>query len=225
MPRPSRTGPSVRPIAHRSLVDRVTDELHRSILNGDLPPDGAVSIVELCELFEVSHIPVREALRRLEREGLIHLRPARSAVVAALTTDDLDQTYRLLEVVEGDLIMRAVPAMTDDRLERIRRSLADLTELDTAGIETAARADAHRALHLAFVADVAGEVDRRVLEMLWYSADRYEHVLAAAPESRYAEDRTLVELARAGDPERLRTAWIAHLRDRSAAVREALPSD
>ena len=80
---------SVRPIAHLSLVDRVTDELHRAILNGDIAPGSAVSIVDLCEQFAVSHIPVREALRRLESEGLLSLRPGRSALVASLSVEDL----------------------------------------------------------------------------------------------------------------------------------------
>ena len=60
--------------------------------------------MELCEQFDVSHIPVREALRRLESEGLVSLRPGRSALVASLSAEDLADIYRLRKLIEGDLI-------------------------------------------------------------------------------------------------------------------------
>ena len=105
----------VRPIAHQSLVDRVTDELHRAILNGDIAPGSAVSIVELCEQFDVSHIPVREALRRLESEGVVSLRPGRSALVASLSVEDLTNIYGLRKLIEGDLVVRAMADMTEEQ--------------------------------------------------------------------------------------------------------------
>ena len=91
----------VRPIAHHSLVDRVTDELHRAILNGDLAPGSTVSIVDLCQRFDISHIPVREALRRLESEGVISLRPGRSALVATADQRRAGQHLRAAQADRG----------------------------------------------------------------------------------------------------------------------------
>ena len=97
MARRPGTATPVRPIAHQSLVDRVTDELHRAILNGDIQPGSAVSIVELCEQFDVSHIPVREALRRLESEGLVSLRPGRSALALVVKEGKQDRELVLVD--------------------------------------------------------------------------------------------------------------------------------
>src|SRR3954467_7718148 len=91
-----------RPVAQKSVVELVIDEVRRAILEGSLAPGAPVSIAELSSRLEDSHIPVREALRRLEGEGLIELRRSRSAVVAALSTDDLEHVFRLRALIEGD---------------------------------------------------------------------------------------------------------------------------
>ena len=222
----TRTGAPVRPIAHLSLVDRVTDELHRAILNGDIRPGAAVSIVELCEQFDVSHIPVREALRRLESEGLVSLRPGRSALVASLSTEDLSGIYRLRKLIEGDLTLRAMENMTPERLELAQVALDEYADVER---EPASLAAAHHAFHAAILDDVTGGADRRVLEILWHSADRYLHLLMDnldnAPETteaRIEEHRALLDLAREGSPEQLRDAWIAHLESSESALMSAL---
>lgn len=219
-------GAPVRHIAHQSLVDRVTDELHRSILNGDIAPGSSVSIVELCEQFGVSHIPVREALRRLESEGVLSLRPGRSALVASLSTEDLSGIYRLRKLIEGDLVLRAAREMTDDVLEQTGRALDAYAHSER---EPSALAAAHHAFHAALLADVMGSADHRVLEMLWKSSDRYLHLLMSGldhgPEAtgaRISEHRDILDLARAGNAQALKKAWIAHLDSSEKALHDAL---
>jgi DNA-binding GntR family transcriptional regulator len=226
MARSSRSTAPVRPIAHLSLVDRVTDELHRSILNGDIRPGSTVSIVELCDQFDVSHIPVREALRRLESEGLVSLRPGRSALVASLSAEDLQDIYRLRKLIEGDLTIRAMADMDDERLARAEEALEDYTNADR---EPAALAEAHHAFHTAILDGVMGAADRRVLDILRHSADRYLHLLPErldrAPEpteGRIDEHRLLLDLARAGKAEELREAWVSHLDNSETALTAAL---
>lgn len=217
---------SVRPIEHLSLVDRVTDELRRAILVGDMPPGSTVSIVELCEQFDVSHIPVREALRRLEIEGTVTLRPGRSALVAPLSVQDLTDIYRLRRIIEGDLVERAVKGMSDDRVAEAERALEDYIAI---GSEPAALAAAHHHFHAVFLEDVMGATDRRLLNLLWHTADRYLHLmmrdLDVAPESRdqrIAEHRAILDLARARKGSQTRKAWVAHLDASEAALRAGL---
>ena len=226
MARVARTGVSVHPIAHLSLVDRVTDELHRAILNGDIKPGSAVSIVELCQQFDVSHIPVREALRRLESEGLVSLRPGRSALVATLSPEDLADIFRLRRVIEGDLVVRAMERMDDERLAQAQVALDEYAEIEQ---EPSALAAAHHGFHAAFLGDVTGAVDQRVLEILWRSADRYLHLVtddldqaAETTQAGISEHRALLGLARAGRAEELRDAWVHHLDGSEAALRLAL---
>src|SRR5947207_3329136 len=97
---------AVRPIEPRSVVEQVMTELRRSILSGALAPGRELSLRELAEMLQVSIIPVREALRSLESEGLVVTRPGRSARVAPLDLDELQGLYRLRRRLEPELAQR-----------------------------------------------------------------------------------------------------------------------
>ncbi len=226
MSRAKQDTSGVRPIAHQSLVDRVTEELHRAILNGDLAPGSTVSIVDLCARFDISHIPVREALRRLESEGVVSLRPGRSALVATVTPDELRNIYRLRKLVESDLINRAGQEMSAQRLEQAEDALAEYVQVER---EPAALAAKHHAFHEAMLADVLGSADRKVLYLLWKASDRYLHLLMddldhqpETQQGRIDEHRQLLDLARDGKVDELRQAWVAHLESTETALMQAL---
>jgi DNA-binding GntR family transcriptional regulator len=226
MSRSSSVAKGVRPIAPHSLVDRVTEELHRAILNGDLPPGSTVSIVDLCERFSISHIPVREALRRLESEGVISLRPGRSALVATVTSDELRNIYHLRKLIEADLCRRAGAGMSAERLAHAEEALAEYVGIER---EPAALAAKHHAFHEAMLLDVIGPADSNVLRVLWKASDRYLHLLMAdldhAPETqqgRIDEHRLLLDLAKQGKVEELVAAWVAHLESTETALLSAL---
>ena len=83
-----------------SAVDRVTAEVRRLVLNGSMAPGSSFSIADLSDRLRVSAIPVREALRRLDAQGLILLRPGRSAIVNPLDVDELRGIYRLRRAID-----------------------------------------------------------------------------------------------------------------------------
>src|SRR3954467_8550091 len=78
-----------------SAGDRVTADKRRAVLSGALPPGRTFSTAELSTQLGVSHIPVREALRRLDAQGSIVLRPGRKAMVSPLDRDELRAIFRL----------------------------------------------------------------------------------------------------------------------------------
>lgn len=226
MSRSAKNRDGVRPIAHQSLVDRVTEELHRAILNGDLAPGSTVSIVDLCERFSISHIPVREALRRLESEGVIALRPGRSALVASVTTEELTNIYSLRKLIEGDLCTRAAKTMTAERLADAEEALTEYVQVER---EPAALAAKHHAFHEAMLLDEIGPADANVLRLLWKASDRYLHLLIndldhqpQTQQSRIDEHRELLDLAEAGKVEEFRASWIKHLEGTEHSLLAAL---
>lgn len=168
-------GPGPRPVAKQSIVDLVIDEVRRSILARSLSPGSTVSIAELSARLNVSHIPVREALRRLEGEGLIELRRGRSAVVAPLTAEDLADVLDLRILIEGDLMTRAVKLYTDTDIADIEAGFAALEvgPGDTAESMSARHTEFHRRL----VRPSATEWSWRLLELLWQANERYMHLI------------------------------------------------
>lgn len=75
--------------------------LRRLILAGELPRDEHLVERRLAQQLNVSRTPVREALRKLEAEGLVRRAPYRGLVVTSLTVEDVEEIYRLREVLEG----------------------------------------------------------------------------------------------------------------------------
>jgi DNA-binding GntR family transcriptional regulator len=102
--------------------DLILDAIRTAILNGVFEPGARLRQEELAELFGTSRIPVREALRALEYEGLVTSEPHRGFTVTPLDADDIDEVYELRILLEGQAVRLAIPLMTDE-------DLADLAEL------------------------------------------------------------------------------------------------
>lgn len=164
------SGSTVRPIESRSVAELVTSELRRSIVNGALAPGQEFSLREIAGMLNVSFIPVREALRSLEAEGLVINRPGRSSMVAPLDLDDLHAIYRLRHDLEPNLAARACPLLTDAELDRLDRQATEFGDHDR-GIDEIY--EAHHVFHLALLKPAATEWDTRILGTLWRAAERY----------------------------------------------------
>ena len=101
----------------------VAEAVRADIAEGRVPPGFALRQKELAERFGVSRIPVREALRQLEAEGIVTVRANRGAFVRSFTPEELSEIFDLRIMLETDLLRRALPAMTDDDLERIEAAV------------------------------------------------------------------------------------------------------
>ena len=206
---------AVRSIADRNIsaVDLVTAEIRRAVLTGTLPPGEQFSIRELARQLGVSHIPIREALRRLEGQGLVVLTQARSAAVAPLSTEDLSAIYRLRLRIEPDLAARSADLRTTDWIDRLARDLEESRNEDPD------RAwQGHYDFHEGLVAPAASSWDLRLLHTLWTAAERYT-LLVFDPivvddderERRHARHRRLFDRAAAGDAAGLEAELGEHL--------------
>ena len=198
---------------NRSAVDLVTAEIRRAVLTGSLAPGEQFSIRGLATQLGVSHIPIREALRRLETQGLIILRPARSAEVASLTTVDLRAIYRLRYVIEPPLAGASVGRHDATHIADLRRLLESSRDDDP---EFAWHA--HYDFHAALVRPAATQWDQRVLETLWTAAERYTHLVfdpTRIPDEerqrRYETHRILLDAALGTASSTMTKALTAHL--------------
>ncbi|GAA5176605.1 hypothetical protein GCM10023321_85420 [Pseudonocardia eucalypti] len=92
--------------AIESVADRVTADIRRAILAGRLRPGQELTLRTLAAQLRVSYIPVREAMRSLAAEGLLVIRPGRSALVPRLEAEELRAVSRLRRLVEPELATR-----------------------------------------------------------------------------------------------------------------------
>src|SRR6187401_2525244 len=109
---PATSRPGVVPIQRQTIASMTITALRERILRGDYPDGEPLRQDAIGAELGVSRIPVREALRQLEAEGLVTFNPHRGAVVSTLSLKQIAELYELRADVESDLIRRAVPNLT-----------------------------------------------------------------------------------------------------------------
>src|SRR5580700_1385067 len=127
---PPVTGPSIV-----TKQERVYQAIRERILSGAYGPGYRVVIDALAEEFEVSGLPVREAIRRLEAEGLVIYRPNAGAQVAPADPGQFDEEMSVLAVLEGFGTALAAPCMDEAEIARLTaindEMAAAMAELDS----------------------------------------------------------------------------------------------
>lgn len=114
--------------------ERVVQRLRDDILDGRFRPGDRIKLADFADLYGLSHMPVREALRRLEAEGLLDIAPHRGATVRAVDEAFLRNIYDIREALEGILAERCA--------ERAGQyALADLDDATDRYAQAAARSD------------------------------------------------------------------------------------
>lgn len=109
--------------------------IRSAILGGTIPTGSRINIDEIAESLSISRMPVREALRQLDSEGLITIRPNRGAVVASLTTEEIEEFFLMRAALEPLAVRLAVPRFTkgdflDLRLHAERLERAEGTPVE-----------------------------------------------------------------------------------------------
>lgn len=131
-------------VSRRTLGDGVVEALTNAILEGRFAPGDRLIEAELAGELDVSRGPIRDALRDLAEQGLIHLSPHRGARVASLDARDAYEVYTLMAAAEGlalRLVKRRVSARVIDELksalQTMRRAATrgDNSELARADLE------------------------------------------------------------------------------------------
>jgi len=102
--------------------------VREAILAGRFPPGEALRQENLAKEFEASRVPVREALNRLEAEGLVVLRPRRGYVVASLDLDEVIEIFQLRMMLEEHAGFLATEKRTQDDVSDLRKILDSLEE-------------------------------------------------------------------------------------------------
>ena len=104
-----------------SAADIVYEALRKAIIEGDLAEGENLRQDQIASMFNTSRIPVREALSRLEQNGLITTQRYKGAVVAGLSIEEIVEIFEFRALVEAEVIRLAVPNMDRKTLDTARR--------------------------------------------------------------------------------------------------------
>ncbi|HEV8436902.1 MAG TPA: GntR family transcriptional regulator [Methylomirabilota bacterium] len=151
----------VAPLRRRRLVDDATQSLRDAILDGRLPAGARLRQTDLAERLGISRTPIREALTRLEHEGLIDLLPRGGVRVVALNAEEAVELYDLREVVDGLAARLAAGRAEPAALARFQRALARMAECVERGDP-----DPWFRAHVAFHEEIVRAAQNRPLERI-----------------------------------------------------------
>ena len=196
------------------------ETLRDEIVRGDLVPGQYLRLEEIAARFDVSTMPVREALRDLEAEGLVTIFPHRGAVVTQLSADELQDIYDIRATLEEMATRLAVPFVT-------KATLAELTSLveqmDNHPGDAAAIVRLNHQFHLTLYAASGRRHLCELNRILRYRVQHYLHFFMVEVESGHLpqtprEHRAILEACERGDAEQ--AAVIMH--DHVARVGRAI---
>lgn len=157
------------------------DGIRGMILDGRLKPGDRLRQDELADTFGVSTMPIREALRQLQAEGLVVFRPRRGATVARLSVSEYEEIYLVREALETLACRWAAESFDQVPLDRLELLLQEIEAAE------ANSADVHRRLRLVrefFVTIFASEKEHllRILSNLWDISQQYRLYFYPFPE-------------------------------------------
>ena len=210
-----------------SIVEMAAQELRRAIVEGSLPPGSAMPIAGLSSRLAVSHIPIREALKRLESEGLVQLPRGRAAIVTELSRADLADVLRVRALVEGELAATAAPRYTPAELQALEAAWDALPPGKGTSPSELIRRD--RAFHEALLSPALTAWTSRVLDAVRPATDRYLHLLLSAggaPNKTWLQQHhaALRKAAREGSPSAARAAVHRHFSAEEELIAPTVPN-
>jgi DNA-binding GntR family transcriptional regulator len=160
-------------------VERIHLQLRAAIMSGDYQPGAVLSQVELARSFGVSRTPLREAIRRLEAEGLIESLQNQRARVAMIDAESLDVMFTERTLVEAMGVKVTVPHLTEIDLNNVLAATAALRIALERG-DVRAEGQARRSLHERYVAR-AGQRLRSAIADQFDLCERYRRIYLDSP--------------------------------------------
>lgn len=202
------------------LRDVVFNTLRKAILTGQLKPGERLMEVHLANQLGVSRTPIREAIRKLELEGLVIMIPRRGAEVARITEKSLKDVLEVRRALDALSVELACDRITEEEIERLLRACQDF-EQATKGMDAAVIAKADVDLHDIIVEATGNQRLQQLVNNLSEQMYRYRFVYIKE-ESRHdtlvAEHREIYESIADRDKERAARAARVHIDNQEKSI-------
>jgi DNA-binding GntR family transcriptional regulator len=205
-----------------SNVDRVHSALREGILTGTYEPGSRLVLSKVAAEHDVSLIPVREAMQRLDAERMVRLQPNRGATVTQVSIDDMCDIYETRLVLEIHALRGLIAAGTEGPADRARSALSAMADHFDAGLEREAYAD-HQEFHFALYDGSGSPWTIHMIRLLWASSERYVRLAAGVRLDTahfVVEHREILEAVEKGDADLAAKKLAANLGTTQRLLRE-----
>jgi DNA-binding GntR family transcriptional regulator len=188
-------------IGRQSLTDQIVAELRQQIINGQLPEGTPLRQERLAAELGVSRVPLREAIRQLEAEGLVVSELHKGTVVSSLSLDEIQELFDIRVRMETWLFELAIPNMTDPDFEQAE---AIIDEAMTSG-NVQHWGELNWRFHETILRASGNKIALKLLKTVHDNANRYVNlqiVVADDVERELSDHKTLLAYARLRDVRR-----------------------
>ena len=202
---PHQTGPVEQET--QRLADAVDERLGEAIIDGSLEPGARIRDQDIAADLGVSRMPVREALQRFERIGLIEMSASRFTRVTEVSKQGIRDTFEFLGHQALSAVRMALPRMTDEEREKaveLSRAIADLARtIDTEDVPAVQHIhQVANSLWAHLAAATRNEMFSRTYSEAWFAlerANRGVHKLTQTPETIVADFEEFADAIASGD--------------------------
>lgn len=179
-------------IVPRSLSDQAFEVVRERILSTQIPPLAPIRQELLAEELGISKIPLREALGRLEQQGLLSSHPNRGFFVPALTAAEAEEVFALRLKIEPEAAADASVCADEAQRDAARAALIALENAGTDDAHVTVRFN--RGFHLALVRPGGRQITAQLVERLQVLAERYvrKHLEPVGREARAASEHQAI---------------------------------
>jgi DNA-binding GntR family transcriptional regulator len=204
---------SVELLTHGAAGARIAAELREAILTGEYAPGDRVRQEDLADRHGASRVPVREALRMLEAEGLVTLVANTGAWVSTVSLAECEEMYQIRERIEPLLLRYNIPLLTDEQIDELEH-MAQTME-SSADVETFLALD--REFHLSCYSAAETSVLGDTVLRLWNRTQHYRRAYtrlfrSEGDRSVHHEHHLLVSAIRRRDLDEAERVLAGHIR-------------
>jgi DNA-binding GntR family transcriptional regulator len=212
-------------IVYKTRTQMVVDILREKILSGDIKAGEPLRQDALAKEFDVSRIPVREALLQLEAQGLVHFEAHKGATATELSLSKIEELFNLRVLLEGHVLEQAIDKMTVAHTDQAREILASFDE----ALDTGTRIEKWSELNYAFHETLYRAADMpqtmEIIQQLNTKSDRYirmQLLFTTGVDKAEQEHNELLELCEKKDTPAAVALLKKHIEEAGDAIRDLL---
>ncbi|MFA8437861.1 GntR family transcriptional regulator [Pueribacillus sp. YX66] len=195
-----------------TLQYKVTSKLREAILKGEFNMGDRLIQEEWAEKLGVSRMPIREALRQLEVEGLVKIEPRRGAIVTPISVEDIEEIYQLRALLEGKAVVMSLPNLDDDDIQELESLHLKMTKLRADDSDVEKYMELNNKFHQILRSGCPWRRIHGIIDTLWKGIPPYTpSLLINHVNDSMKEHEQMVQYVKENEPEKLEAVVKKHI--------------
>ena len=195
-----------------TLQFKVTTKLRDLILRGEFKMGDRLMQEEWAAKLGVSRMPLREALKQLEVEGLVRMEPRRGAIVTPISIDDIEEIYQLRAMLEGEAAVKALPFLDEEDIRDLEELYEQMIQLDHSETDMEKYMKMNADFHQIIIEACPWRRIKGYIDTLWKGIPPYTpSVLVDHLAESHKEHSLMVKYVKENDPIKLKDVIETHI--------------